>query len=395
MKIESKEKDMLISQLKACIFELQQHEKDYDQLNEKYRIIQNDFSLLNEEKLKLEYELREKEDNHARQICDHRMDNENLQLELNEKSSVNKKLFAENDLLMKQLRMKDEEICDLKDRLNELMDQFSKSEDNRNELDSIVKGLNEVKDSQTTRVNNLFEDNKKLSKLCQEQDKSIKITAQEKIKMISQLDEANYDNNNLIGKLQSRENNLNYTQAQLEDSKQLTIKLEETLKDYERQFDFLKNEINSLKISLDKERRFKEQEEKKNYEFERVLRDREKEINCINEEINQYKLMNRKTNDDKTYLQIENDKLRNHIIILTQQNEKIIAEIENIIEQDDQMKEALMRKDTIVALLNTNKTSIEKSLNNLEDFLNRSSNSISKSPHQYTYNRTSSPKNMK
>lgn len=386
---------MLISQLKATIFELQQHEKDYDQLNAKFRKIQNDSSLLNEEKLRLEYELRQKDDNHSKEICDYRMDIENLQLELNEKSSINKKLFAENDSMAKQLHMRDEEILDLRDRLNELMAQLSKSEDNKNELERIVQGLNEVKDAQNTQIKNLFEDNKKLSKLCQEQDRSIKISEQEKMKFMSQLDQASYDKNNLTGKLQSREDSLNYTQAQLEESKNLTMKLQGTLKDYERQFDFLKNEIDALKLSLDKERRSREEEEKSSHQLERALGDREKEITRINEEIYNLKLMNRRANDDKTGLQIENDKLRNYILILTQQNEKLIAEIENIIEQDEQMKESLMRKDRIVALLRSNKTTLERSLNNLDEFLNRSSsNSISKSP-QYTYNRSSSPKDIK
>ena len=34
--LESKEKDVIISQLKAKIFELELHEKDYDKLNERY-----------------------------------------------------------------------------------------------------------------------------------------------------------------------------------------------------------------------------------------------------------------------------------------------------------------------------------------------------------------------
>ena len=80
VKVESKEKDMLISQLKAHIFELEQHEKDYDGLSQKFRKLQNDCSLLNEAKLRLEYELRQKDENYNKQICDLRNENENVQL---------------------------------------------------------------------------------------------------------------------------------------------------------------------------------------------------------------------------------------------------------------------------------------------------------------------------
>ena len=46
----SKEKDMLISQLKSKIFELELHEKDYDVLNERYKQLQIDFASLNDSK---------------------------------------------------------------------------------------------------------------------------------------------------------------------------------------------------------------------------------------------------------------------------------------------------------------------------------------------------------
>jgi hypothetical protein len=42
MKLDSADKDILISQLKAHIFELEQHEKNYDNLNHKYRSVQNE-----------------------------------------------------------------------------------------------------------------------------------------------------------------------------------------------------------------------------------------------------------------------------------------------------------------------------------------------------------------
>jgi chromosome segregation ATPase len=201
--VESKEKDMLISQLKAHIFELEQHDKDYDTLNHKYRQLQNDCTLLNEAKLRLEYELRQKDENYNKQICDLRNENENLQLGYNEKLSVNKKLFAENDSLSKQLDMKNEEIRELTDRLNELLAQLDRSQEDRAALERHVQGLNDVKMSQKTEITKLIEDNKKLSKICQDQDRSMKLSEQECHKLASKLDETNYDLKNVTGQLRS------------------------------------------------------------------------------------------------------------------------------------------------------------------------------------------------
>ena len=394
VKVESKEKDMLISQLKAHIFELEQHEKDYDGLNQKFRKLQNDCSLLNEAKIRLEYELRQKDENYNKQICDLRNENENLQLSYNEKLSVNKKLFAENDALAKQLDMKNEEIKEMADRINQLLSQLDKSAEDKSGLERVVQGLTDLKASQAMEISKLVDDNKKLSKICQEQDRSMKQGEQERQKLAAKLDETNYDLKNLSGQLRSREENLNFAQGQLEENKNLNLKLQGTIKDYERQFDNMKNDIEGLKQNLMKERQFRAEEEKRNEQMESVLQDRERELNRMNNEIDSMKTMNQRITDDKMNGQMENEKLKNHIMVLTQQNQKLIAEIENVIDQDEKMKEQLARKDRIVAVLRNNKMTIEQSLNNLDDFLNRSNSNMQRSTNisqqqRYTYNRMS------
>jgi chromosome segregation ATPase len=392
--VESKEKDMLISQLKAHIFELEQHDKDYDTLNHKYRQLQNDCTLLNEAKLRLEYELRQKDENYNKQICDLRNENENLQLGYNEKLSVNKKLFAENDSLSKQLDMKNEEIRELTDRLNELLAQLDRSQEDRAALERHVQGLNDVKMSQKTEITKLIEDNKKLSKICQDQDRSMKLSEQECHKLASKLDETNYDLKNVTGQLRSREENLNFTQGQLEENKNLNLKLQSTIRDYERQFENMRNDIDGLKNNLLREKQSRNEEEKRGEQLEGIIQERERELNRLGNDIENMKVMNQRISDDKMNGQIENDKLKNHIMVLTQQNQKLIAEIENILDQDEKMKEQLSRKDRIVSLLRNNKSTIEHSLNNIDDFLNRSNNNVFKTQsnnvsQRYTYSRMS------
>jgi hypothetical protein len=42
IKFDSSDKDILISQLKAQVFELEQNQKNYNNLNQKFRNIQNE-----------------------------------------------------------------------------------------------------------------------------------------------------------------------------------------------------------------------------------------------------------------------------------------------------------------------------------------------------------------
>ena len=46
----------LISQLKSQIFDLEQNQKSYEALQTKFKSLSNDASILNEEKMRLEYE---------------------------------------------------------------------------------------------------------------------------------------------------------------------------------------------------------------------------------------------------------------------------------------------------------------------------------------------------
>ena len=73
-----KEKDMLISQLKSKIFELELHQKDYDVLNERFKQLKIDFASLNDSKNLLELEKDKREEEYNRIIGDLQCENENL-----------------------------------------------------------------------------------------------------------------------------------------------------------------------------------------------------------------------------------------------------------------------------------------------------------------------------
>ena len=123
----SKDKDMLISQLKAHIFELELREKDYNILKERFNQLQHDIAQLNDYKLQLECVKKLKDDNFIKSICQLEGENESLQLSFNEKLNTNKSIFSENNALGKEIELKDVEICELKMKLNDLNCQLLKN----------------------------------------------------------------------------------------------------------------------------------------------------------------------------------------------------------------------------------------------------------------------------
>ena len=88
-------KSLVISQLKSQLCQLEEDDKAYNELLQKYRQLQNDYQLMNEAKLHLEYELKQKNECTNKILNDLKCQNADLSNELNEKNCIYKKLAAE------------------------------------------------------------------------------------------------------------------------------------------------------------------------------------------------------------------------------------------------------------------------------------------------------------
>ena len=370
VKVGSREKDMLIAQLNAHIQELEQQEKDYDLLNQKFRQLQNEYSLLKDNKLRLEYELKQRDEAFNKRICDLRGENENLQLGFNEKISVGKKLLSDNDVLGKQLDMKNAEICDLNNKINDLSAQLNLGLNDKNCLEQKIQQLTEEKNNQKVEIDQLFEDNKKLSQIRQEQERNLKIGEQDRLNLASKINENNCEINNLNDKLRNHMCNIDQLQNKLDNSTALNCNLQNTIKDFERQINNFKNDNDNLKNNLIKEKSIRIDEEKRNDELNQMINDRDRKISLLTQEYEQGKKIHQQISCDNDGFQIENDKLKNHIQVLTCQNQKLIGELENVLAQDEKMNGPLSRRDKITVLLRNNKMTLDQSANTLNEFIN-------------------------
>ena len=369
VKVGNKEKDMLIAQLNAHIQELEQQEKDYDSLNQKFRQLQNEYSLLKDNKLRLEYELKQRDEAYNKRICDLRGENENLQLGFNEKISVGKKLLSDNDVLGKQLDMKNAEICDLNNKINDLSAQLRLGLNDKNCLEQKVAQLTEDKNNQKIEIDKLFEDNKKLSQIRQEQERNLKMGEQDRLNLASKINENNCEINNLNDKLRSHMSNVDQLQNKLDNCTALNCNLQNTMKDFERQINNFRNDNDNLKNNLIKEKAIRADEEKRGEELSQMINDRERKIGLLNQEYEQGKRIHQQISSDNNGFQIENDKLKSHIQVLTCQNQKLIGELENVLAQDEKMNGPLSRRDKIAVLLRNNKMTLDQSANTLNEFI--------------------------
>ncbi len=367
----NKEKDMLISQLKAHVFELELHEKDYNILNERCIQIKHDIAVLNDCKLKLECEKKIKDDNFNKNICCLQGENENLQLNFNEKLSSNKNLFSENNAIGKQIELKDAEICQLNLKLNDLANQLKKNDEDRNNLQRVLQGLNDIKTSQSVKLSQLLEDNKTLTDICNEQDCNLKCSDQDKIMLGKEYEKKNNEIQNLNCQIRQKVCEQNDLQNQLNKCNTMNAHFQNNIKDYEVQNGGLKCENDNLKNNLVQEKSVRIEENQKNNQLTNILNDRDQKIDMLTHEIESIKLMQQNASNRNCVLQEQNNKLRNHIMVLTDLNQTLVNEIDDVINEDAKMRSILDRKERINSVLVSNRCTIDKSLNNLGEYINR------------------------
>ena len=351
---DKEDKDVLVSKLNSRISKLEQEDKDYDLLNQEFKELENNVSLLNEAKLRLEYEIKQRDESYTKRISDLKGENENLQNALNDKLCVNKKLFEEKQCLENQLKMKNNEITDLTNKINNLNNRFNSNENIKDELQNNLRELNAIKANQRDKISELVDDNKKLANLCQEQDHSLYLANQEKAKLAKKLNDDNANLGNLNSKLRVHSNNLNNLQNQLDRSNELNLKLKKDLQDLEDAFQKFNIDNQTMNDELLKQKDLREGEDKNNSQLRIVLNDRKNKLRALNDDYMYMKNLHEKRCEERNMFQMETDKLKEHIMILTKQNEELSDEVEGIIKGDNQMRDILNRSKRMSTMLQTN-----------------------------------------
>ena len=348
------DKDVLINQLNSKIAQLEQGEKDFDLLNQELKQLENDISLLNEAKLRLEYEIKQRDEAYLKRIQDLKSDNENLQNALNDKNCVNKKLSEEKNCLENQLKNKNDEIDDLNNKINDINTKLGSTEDNKDGLQNVLQGLNTDKANQKYQIEELVNDNKKLAQICKEQDHKLYLARQEKAHLGKKLGDDKAMMKNLESKLRIHETNLNNLQKQMDKSNELNLKYQNDLQNLENSIAEEKLNNDNLRAALIQENEYYDCEEQKFSELSCISCNLEKKIKCLNSDYERLKLSHQKITELNGIYNNERNKLEEHIIMLNNQNQNLSTEIENVIKDDEHIKNVLGRNERMSFTLSEN-----------------------------------------
>jgi chromosome segregation ATPase len=164
-----------------------------------------------------------------KQNVDLRADLENALLNVNDKNAVNMKLYNENNNLLRTLESRNAEITGLKEQLSYAESEIAKLSHEKLSLEKQIRNLNEVKENQKNSIEKYSLEVDRLNNICAEQDDYIRKLGDEKMKVLSKNDELNFEIKNLNGKLKTKEDNINFLQAQLDEANKSQINLEVSL----------------------------------------------------------------------------------------------------------------------------------------------------------------------
>jgi len=369
-KTKKSEKDVYISQLKGRAFELELREKDFNALKERYDKLLCDIEALNDYKVQLECEKNIKDDKYNKSITELQGENNNLQINYNQKLNSNKNIFSENNSLGNEIELKEVQICQLKCKLNELLNHVNKNNEDRANLQTIIEDLTDIKENQEIKLTQLLEDNETLNNIIRKQDSSLKESAALKEKMIKEIEDKNNNIKSINFEIAQYSNDIIVLEKEIDKMNNSNMNYQNAVHDYEIQLNDFKCENENLKINYDEERAARMCQQKKNQELNVALKDREKKIEMINLDISSIKRLQYNSSNKNILLQEQIEKYRNHIMILTELNVELNKEIDDVIAGDTKMKAILNRKERINSVLANNKLEIDQSLNSLGEYIN-------------------------
>ena len=322
-RMEETEKDYIISQLKSQVFELEQNEKNFNSLNIKVKSLNNELNLLSEEKLRLEYEIKQRTEMYEKQVIDLRQTNENLQLELSDKIQVNKKLFADNNSLFRLKESLNNEINDLKMQINSLIDENSVFRNKLNQLETNVSSEKNANSILKGQYDSVLREMDKANRTISDLNDLLKQSHGEKGNLSLKLEESKRDNSNLSVQLKRKEDNLQFATKQIDDLNNTCQLLKGKLLEEERKGQQQNVEISQLSSALNAERGLRNSLEKSNEQLETLLNEKDKENRKLYSDNTELRANFDRSGLDNRILANENDKLKNHILVLTEQNQVV------------------------------------------------------------------------
>lgn len=348
------DEDYIISQLKSEIFEREQNKRCLEDLECKFRQMTADMQNLQNLNNHLDMELHQTIDQGNKDIADVRNENENLLNDLNEKIAENKKLYCDNNNLFHELEDKTNENQCLHDQILCQESQLAKLNEDKINVERKRANLVQDIDHQNGVINNLKQQIADLTRETDDQCNQIRCKTNQLNCLIKQLADERNRNACLTNELRDKEEHLCATTHEFNLAKDCLNRLENDYTNLNDSNNKLKDNISNVRKNL-----MEETNSRRNFEdSNKKLADR---LNCTENQIQRFSDENDCLQNCNNGLEIDNHNLsrtlegyKSHATVLADQNGKLVQEMENIADRDNQVRTTLGRDDRLRQVRNQN-----------------------------------------
>ena len=368
--------DCEISSLKSEIVskEKNKNSKDISDLEAKIRQLQNQIQLISEEKLRLEYELRQTENEKGKVMCQFRNENEKIKKEINEKNDLNAKLFNDNNNLFGVLEEKSKENQALKAKVCFQNGTLQELNQGKLVIEKDIYNLNNLKERHINDIRNLNNEIHNINKRNEEMNSTINSRNCMNMKIISEVNNEKNINCNLLRQLQDKEMMVNRMQQEL-------VLTNDTLKRLEKDLNYVMglnkqngDEINRCNNDILKVNEMQNKLMQDNNRINNLIQMREQDIKNISNDIEVNKKCVNDLNNDINNINQLIEAYKRHIMVLVEKNEKLSLELKEIISGDDQLMGILNRVEYLKGIKEENKNIINNSLENIKTHMRNNGN---------------------
>ena len=142
------------------------------------------------------------------------------------------------------------------------------------------------------------------------------------------------------------------------------------MKQLDNEISCLKEDNNQLRNNLADERNLKTDEQKKNLSLNNLINNQENDLIKLRKVIDVINNMHLKVNEEKACILEENQKLREHIMTLTNQNDLLVNKIKSVLGDSEFCCDNMGKSEALKSSVRNNKYAIEGSLGKLNDYFN-------------------------
>ena len=327
-------KSLKISQLKNEILHLNDEDKAYNALLEKYNSLQKEYQLINNAKIHLEYELKQKSETKNKIINDLKCQNMDLCNELNQKNSIYEKLKADNCNLMQNLEEKKKENQNFCRTVNQNDNMISNITQDKVQFEHDAMILNNTSKKNEENIKNLCEQVNCLKLKNQSQNDELNRKNYELNQNEKCLNEIKCDNVNLNNQMNLKNSALDNIQSQLNSANKTLLDLKAEINLKKSLYEKNKSQLQNLEINLRNENENRIKAENDNVKLNCALKERENDlnkVNCLNDAL---KCDRNKLYEEKNKLMNDINKYKNHVMILTEQTQQLTNELQKIVDED-------------------------------------------------------------